>query len=102
MAAYMVTIVKLTNRTPTFMEYAQKAAALSAKFGGKYVIRGPATRILEGNALAGASVVVSEWPTVASAEAFYDSTEYQQIKPLRDETGAYDIGIFEGHLITGK
>jgi uncharacterized protein (DUF1330 family) len=42
MSGYIVTVAKLTNITPEFREYAAKAAAVVAQYGGSYLVRGPA------------------------------------------------------------
>ena len=46
--------------------------------------------------LSGKSVIITEFPDVGSVHAFWNSDEYKQIKPKREGTGVYDIGIFEG------
>ncbi len=95
MAAYQVAIVKITNPTlPGFKEYVKKAAELTAKAGATYVVRGPADEVPEGEVLKGVSVIVTKWPSLDAAKAFYHSAEYQAIVPLRDGSGVYDLGIF--------
>ena len=94
MPAYQVAIVTLTDRTPGLMEYVRQVAPLMAAKGAKYVIRGPANSIQEGDALQGRSVIVTEWPSLEIAEAFYNSAEYQALIVLREGSGIYDIGTF--------
>jgi len=96
MSAYLLTVVTLTGRTPAFVEYARRSAELVSRFGGRYLIRGKAAQVLEGSQFAERLAVVSEFPDRATAMAFYTSPEYQAVKPLRDGTGSYDIGIFDG------
>jgi uncharacterized protein (DUF1330 family) len=40
-------------------------------------------------------LIVTQFPSRENAEAFWNSEEYQKIKPMREGTGIYDIGIFE-------
>ncbi len=95
MAIYQVALVKLTNRTAALSEYVKKAGELVAKYGGEYVVRGPAQSVVDGDYLQGRSVVVSKWPSIEKAMEFWNSEEYQKnIKPLREGTGIYDIGFF--------
>jgi uncharacterized protein (DUF1330 family) len=95
MAAYQVAIVRLTNRTPNFMEYVKKSADLLAKYGAEYVVRGPAESVFEGDIFKGVAVVVSRWPSLERAKEFWNSEEYQKnVKPLREASGIYDIGLF--------
>lgn len=96
MSGYIVTVAKLTNITPEFREYAAKAAAVVAQYGGSYLVRGPAAQQVEGDLYAGRTVIVSRFPSVDAARAFYESPEYAQLKPLRAGTGIYDIGLFQG------
>lgn len=95
MAAYQVAIVKVTNRTPGFMEYVKKSADMLAKYGAEYVVRGPAELVLEGDVFKGVAVVVSKWPSLERAKEFWNSEEYQKnVKPLREASGIFDIGLF--------
>ncbi|MBM3512768.1 MAG: DUF1330 domain-containing protein [Alphaproteobacteria bacterium] len=95
MAAYQVAIVKVTNRTPGFMEYVKKSADMLAKYGAEYVVRGPAESVLEGDVFKGVAVVVSKWPSLERAKEFWNSEEYQKnVKPLREASGIFDIGLF--------
>lgn len=97
MAGYVVAIARIDNMTEGLKEYISKAAQLSAEHGGEYVVRGPANTVLEGDYLPGRSVVVSKFETLEKAEAFYNSDAYQnEIKPLREGSGVYDVAIFEG------
>lgn len=95
MAAYQVAIVQITNRTPGFGEYVKKSAELLAKYGGEYVVRGPADTIQDGQYLAGKAVIVTKWPSLERAKEFWNSEEYQKnVKPLRDGAGVFDIGLY--------
>ena len=95
MPAYQVALVKVTDRTPGFMEYVEKSAEILAKYGGEYVVRGPAKSVLEGDYLSGRAVIVSKWPSLETIEEFFHSDEYQQVKLLREGSGVYDIATYE-------
>jgi uncharacterized protein (DUF1330 family) len=94
MAAYQIAICKVTARTPGFAEYVQKSAEIMAKLGIEYLVRGPAKEVQEGEALKGTAVILTKWPSVEACQAFYNSPDYQAIKPLREGSGVYDIGVF--------
>ena len=97
MAAYMLAVCEITNMTPGMKEYAQKSAALVAKHGGKYLIRGPQAENYEGEVLEGKLVVLSEFPSMADLQAFLTGDEYQKdTKHLREGTGNYHVAIYEG------
>ncbi|NKB43601.1 MAG: DUF1330 domain-containing protein [Alphaproteobacteria bacterium] len=95
MPAYQVALVKVTNRTPGFMEYVEKSAEILAKHGGEYMVRGPAKTVLEGEYLEGRAVIVSKWPSLDAISAFFHSDDYQSIKPLREGSGVYDVATYE-------
>lgn len=96
MPAYIVSLVEFTNRTPQLKEYAQKSAELARRHGGKYIVRGQSVEILEGDKLAGKSLVILEFPTLEQLRGYVKGEEYQTtVKPLRKGTGIYDIGIYE-------
>ncbi|HJP04743.1 MAG: DUF1330 domain-containing protein [Gammaproteobacteria bacterium] len=97
MAAYLLAVCEVTNRTEELKEYQVKSAELIAKYGGKYVIRGPSAENIEGDGLQGKFVVLSKWQSIDDVHAFVNGDEYQNnVKHLRDGTGNYHIAIYEG------
>lgn len=97
MAAYIVSLVEFTNVTPALKEYAQKSAELAHRHGGKYIVRGKPADIMEGEKFGGKSMVILEFPTMEQLVGYVKGDEYQKgVKPLRQGTGIYDIGIYEG------
>ncbi|UVO54808.1 DUF1330 domain-containing protein [Sphingomonas sp. SUN039] len=83
MPAYMIVTAEIADREAFIGGYGAAAGALVAKFGGKYVLRGPGATLLEGHFGDGASMVISEWADKAAAEAFWNSPEYAEVKKLR-------------------
>jgi uncharacterized protein (DUF1330 family) len=73
MPAYMIVTAKIADRDAFINGYGMTAGKLVEKFGGKYVLRGPGATLLEGGFGDGASMVISEWPDRAAAEAFWHS-----------------------------
>lgn len=97
MAGYVVAVARIDAMTDGLKSYIEKSAKLSAEHGAEYVVRGPAKSVMEGDYLTGRSVVVSKFESLEKAEAFYNSDAYQnEIKPLREGSGIYDVAIFEG------
>lgn len=97
MPAYIVSVCEFTTRTPALKEYAQKSADLAHKHGGRYIVRSQPAEILEGEKLAGRSLVILEFPSMEQLLGYVKGAEYQNnVKPLRKGTGIYDIGIYEG------
>ena len=96
MPAYIVSLCEFTNRTPELKVYAQKSAELAHRYGGKYIVRSQPVEIMEGEKLAGKSMVILEFPTLEQLQAYVKGDEYQKtVKPLRKGTGIYDIGLYE-------
>ena len=91
MAAYMIILARIDDREKFLAGYAAEAGALVERCGGKYVLRGPGALCLEGSVGDGRSVVISEWPDIDTARAFWDSPEYQEIKKLRE--GICDVEV---------
>ena len=96
MAAYMIIIAKVHDREPFVAGYGAAAAALIARFGGEYLLRGPGAALLEGSFGEGASVVISKWPDRAAAQAFWDSPEYAEVKRLREGLADVQVILVDG------
>jgi uncharacterized protein (DUF1330 family) len=96
MSVYLVSVCEITNMNDNLKSYAQQSAELIKKYGGSYVVRGPSVEVLEGIQLNNKSLIIAEFPDVASIKAFLEGDDYQAIRHLRDGTGIYDIGIFNG------
>jgi len=94
----MIVIAQVHDRQRFIEGYAPAAAALIAQFGGHYLLRAPGARALEGPIPEGSSVVISEWPDVNAAQAFWDSPEYQEVKKLREGICDATVLIVEGSL----
>ncbi len=94
MAMYLISDV--TVRDPEVFEAYRNRAALSiAKFGGRYLIRGGAVTVLEGERHPTMLVVV-EFPDRATAEAWYASAEYGEALKYRDEGLSRSLVLVDG------
>ena len=95
MSAYILVQINITN-PESYKEYLKQVTPTVVKYGGEYIVRGPAIENLEGALLQGKSVIVTRFEDEGSVNAFFKSEEYQALKPMREGTGIYDIGIFNG------
>lgn len=84
MPAYLIVTARIKDREGFINGYGKAAAELTARFGGRYIVRAPGARVWEGPGADGASVVVSEWPDMATLERFWNSPEYAAAKKLRE------------------
>lgn len=89
--SYMIVTAKIKDRDAFINGYGKAAGELVARFGGRYVLRGPGAKLLEGVWGDGASMVISEWPDRATIERFWTSPEYAEVKALRD--GIADVQV---------
>ena len=81
MAAYLVCDIKVTDPTQ-YEDYKKLAQAAVAHYGGRYLVRGGETAVLEGTWPPN-RVVMLEFPDLARARAFYDSPEYKAARKAR-------------------
>lgn len=90
MAAYLYGSIEITD-TIAYAEYREKVPAVVAAFGGRFLVRGGALEVLEGEANP-RRMVILEFPDMARLQAFYRSPEYQPLIALRQRAST-------GHLI---
>jgi len=96
----MIVLAKIADREAFIEGYGKPAAALVAKFGGRYVLRGPGITLLEGDWGDGASAVISEWPDLAAIHAFWNSPEYAGVKKAREGIADCRVWAIEAPKIT--
>ncbi len=90
MGAFMIIQADITD-PERFMAYAKRAPALIEQYGGRYrVMRGQSVQ-LEGTEDQ-RKIVVSEWPSMDAAQRFWNSSEYEELKRLRE--GAADVQVY--------
>ncbi len=95
MPAYMIVTAKIADREAFIGGYGAAAAKLVAQFGGKYILRGRGAEMLEGSFGDGASMVISQWPDLDAARAFWNSPEYADVKKLRDGIADCQVLLIE-------
>jgi uncharacterized protein (DUF1330 family) len=78
-----------------YERYKAANAAVFARYGAQFVIRGGTQETREGQAR-GRTVVIA-FPSYAAALECYDSAEYQAAKALRDPISTADLVIVEGY-----
>ena len=94
MAAYLIADVDIHNAA-AFEEYRRDVPATEARYGGRYLGRGGATKVLEGDWEPHRLVIV-EFPDMQSLNAWYDSPEYTRLKALRERCASTRIIALEG------
>jgi uncharacterized protein (DUF1330 family) len=94
MAAYVIVNIEVTEPMG-YEEYKKLAAPAVAACGGKYVVRGGAAEILEGDWIP-KRLVILEFESVAQAKEWWASEEYRAAKELRQKTAITDMIVVKG------
>ncbi len=89
-------IVDIAIRDPaTYDAYKELAPPSIARYGGRYVIRGGTTKVLEGTWTPNRFVML-EFPTAERAEAWWNSPEYTKAREIRQSCSTANMIIAEG------
>jgi uncharacterized protein (DUF1330 family) len=96
--AYVVAEIQVTDATG-YANYIPLSTASLAQHGGTFLVRGGQRVQLEG-ADDGHNqqwrTVVTEFPSLAQAQAWYDSVEYSRAKEIRQANSIGRLFIVEG------
>ena len=94
MPAYVINDMEVTD-PQLFEEYKKLSPPTVAQYGGKFLARGGRTETLEG-AWSPRRLVILEFPDMASAQAWIDSSEYAPARRLRQRASNSNIVLVEG------
>ena len=94
MAVYVIADIEVTDPVG-FEEYRRQVPATIAAHGGRYLARGGATRILEGDWLP-VRCVILEFPSRAQFDAWWASPEYIAARLIRERTTRSKLIVTEG------
>lgn len=92
--AYWIAHVEVSD-PETYEKYKAANAAPFAEYGARFVVRGGAQDVREGEAKS--RTVVIEFPSLEAAKACYDSAAYKAAKAIRDPISQGDLVIVEGY-----
>ena len=94
MPAYFV--VELDTTNPTGIEpYRAAVPATLAQYGGRFLVRGGGSELIEGGPQP-KRIVILEFADTAAVKRWYHSPEYQKILPLRLANSTSRAFIVEG------
>ena len=94
MPGYVIADVEVTDPA-AYEEYRKLVPATVAKYGGRYLVRGGAHEVREGD-WRPKRVVVLEFPSLADARRWYDSEEYRPARAIRHRAARSSVLIVEG------
>jgi uncharacterized protein (DUF1330 family) len=92
--AYVVVDVQRTDLERA-ARYSELAGPSVERHGGRYVARGGATDVLEGD-WDPERLVVIEFPSSDAARSWYESDDYRQARRVRDGAGTWNMVVVEG------
>jgi uncharacterized protein (DUF1330 family) len=94
MPAYVIFDIHVDD-PDAYAPYRGPAGAAVEAHGGRYLARGGATDLLEGDWDID-RLVILEFPSMEQARAWYDSPEYQEVAPIRQAASRGRGVIVEG------
>jgi uncharacterized protein (DUF1330 family) len=94
MAVYAVVNVRVTDPA-RYEEYRAEVPATIERYGGRYLARGGAVEVLEGD-WDPQRLVVLEFESMERFRDWYDSPEYAPLRRLRGEAAATQFAVVEG------
>jgi len=94
MAVYAVVNIRVTD-PDHYAKYREKAPATIARYGGKYLARGGAVEVLEGD-WDPQRLAVLEFESTERFHEWYDSSEYAPLRQLRSEAADSEFVVVEG------
>ena len=94
MAAYV--IADITVHDPeTYEEYRRQVPAVIEKYGGRYLVRGGAFEVFEGDWQPSRRIIL-EFPDMDALRQWYGSDDYQVLLKLRQSAARTNLVAVEG------
>jgi uncharacterized protein (DUF1330 family) len=93
MSAYIIGRITVTD-PQDYQAYAAQTVALANAFGGRFLVKGGAQIVVEGNCPD--RHVIIEFPDRDAALAFYNCDAYRRILPLALSSSDRDLVIVDG------
>jgi uncharacterized protein (DUF1330 family) len=94
MPAYVLAEIEVTN-PEGYKAYTAMVPATIEQYGGRFLVRGGTAHVLEGDWPNRRRVLI-EFPSVAAAQEWWDSTEYEKPKALRRANSDGRLLMLEG------
>ena len=94
MTAYVLAAIEVTH-PDAYEEYKPLSAAAVERYGGRFVVRGGGTQVLEGE-WPSARMVLVEFPDAETARRWYDSPEYEHARAVRQRASTGRMLLLEG------
>jgi uncharacterized protein (DUF1330 family) len=92
--AYVIVDINVTDPVQ-YEQYRALAGPAVEAGGGRFIVRGGATEILEGDRVPN-RIVILEFPSMDVARAWYDSPQYTEAKAAREGAATGSFIAVEG------
>jgi uncharacterized protein (DUF1330 family) len=93
-AAYVIVEIEIVDPVG-YEEYKKLAGATVEKYGGKYLVRGGHTEVLEGN-WKPKRIVILQFESVKRAKEWLNCEEYREPRKMRHRTAKTHMLVVEG------
>ena len=94
MAVYVLAEIEVTN-PEGYKEYTTTVPATIAKYGGRFLVRGGATEVLEGEWPQKRRVII-EFASTEAAKRWWDSPDYEKPKAMRRANSKGRLLLLDG------
>jgi len=95
MPAYVIGDVRAAWDAEALGEYRRRNTDAVARHGGRFIVRGGAIELLEGE-WDTRRIVVIEFPDMAAARGWYESEDYAPLRTLRQSASDTNLILVEG------
>jgi uncharacterized protein (DUF1330 family) len=94
MSALIIVDIEVTDPV-RYEDYKRLASAAIAAHGGRYLVRGGASEVLDGE-WTPRRLVVLQFDSVEKAKAWRNSAEYAEAKKVREDCARVNMVVVEG------
>ena len=94
MSAYVIVEIDVTDPVG-YEEYKKQAAATVHKYGGRYIVRGGNTEVLEGD-WNPKRIVILQFDSMERAKEWLNCEEYREPRKMRHQTARTNMIVVEG------
>jgi uncharacterized protein (DUF1330 family) len=94
MSAYAIVEIDVTDPVG-YEDYKNQASATVHQYGGKYIVRGGKTEVLEGD-WQPKRIVILQFPSMERAKEWLHCEEYREPRKLRHKTAKTNMVVVEG------
>ncbi len=96
MPAYIIARVDITD-VEQYRQYLNATPPIIEKYGGKAIARSTEPITLEGPEET-RRIVILQFPSIAKAQEFYHSPEYQEARKLREDAATGELIVIDGFM----